>query len=294
MKSSFQSETASSAYTGVVKSWNGNKGFGFITSDQIHGDVMFGRNDLPHDAREVRGKFLDGKSVTFDAASGPDGRAKASNVQIAAGDDFLAGEIKSFSEKHGYGFINSSSMEGDVRFSMSDLDALPQGTNLRGELVIFKPQSRPDGKVNAEKVMFQSAKIANRLKGVVGMQGVMVQSNVGQGAFGQGMNGALSQGMKRPAITMGGQSGKMQKTGQSGAVTTMATGNHLNGMIKSYHTGKGFGFISAPGVPGDVFFMRTALPEEAQENRNLSGQQVSFELATTMDGKMRAESVTLA
>merc|ERR1719497_94898 len=107
---------------------------------------------------------------------------------------------------------------------------------------------------------------------------------------GGGAMGGFGQGMKRGAMAMGGGFAKKQNTG---AVPTMSTGNHMTGMVKSYNTGKGFGFISAAGVPGDIFFMRTALPEHAQENRGLAGQAVSFELATTMDGKMRAENVTL-
>merc|ERR1719343_148322 len=130
--------------------------------------------------------------------------------------------------------------------------------------------------------MFQSGKIANRLKAGGGMQGGMMA----------GMQGVMQGGMKRGAQSMGGGFGKKQNIGQGG-VPTMSTGNHLRGMVKSYNTGKGFGFISAAGVPGDIFFMRTALPAQAQENRNLSGQAVSFELATTMDGKMRAENITL-
>merc|ERR1712037_1091521 len=214
-----------------------------------------------------------------DAASGADGRARASNLQISAAEgELMAGAIKSFSERHGYGFIESSCCPGDVRFSVSDLDALSPGANLKGELVLFKAHSHPDGKIQASKVMFQSGKIANRLKAGGGMQGGMLA----------GMQG----GMKRGAQAMGGGFVKKQNTGQGG-VPTMSTGNHLRGMVKSYNTGKGFGFISAAGVPGDVFFMRTALPAEAQENRNLSGQAVGFELATTMDGKMRAENITL-
>merc|ERR1719356_1535892 len=278
-------QQTSSSYTGTVKSYNGSKGFGFIASDQIHGDIMFLRSDLPPDTKEVRGKYLDGKSVTFDAASGPDGRPRASNLQISAGEgEMMAGEIKSFSERHGYGFITSSCCPGDIRFSMSDLDTLNPGSNIKGELVLFKANSQPDGKVQANKVMFQSGKIANRLKAGAGYQGGM------QG----GMQGGAMQfgGMKRGAQSMGGGFGKKQNIGQA-AVPTMSTGNHMRGMVKSYNTGKGFGFISAAGVPGDVFFMRTALPAQAQENRNLSGQTVSFELATTMDGKMRAESISL-
>merc|ERR1712013_484048 len=268
-------------YSGTVKSWNGVKGFGFISSDQIQGDVFFLRTDLPPDTKEVREKFLSGKSVTFNATSGPDGRARASNVQISAAEgDFMAGEIKSFSEKNGYGFINSSGCAGDVRFGVSDMDALKPGARINGELVLFKAQQMPDGKIKATKVMFQSSKIAARLKAGPGMQG-------------GGMQAMQGGGMKRGAMAMGGGFGNFDKKQKSGPVPTMSTGNRMKGMIKSFNTGKGFGFLSAPGVPGDIFFMASDLPQQSQEDRNLSGQAVSFELTQTMDGKSRAASITL-
>merc|ERR1712037_266264 len=205
-----------------------------------------------------------------DAASGADGRARASNLQISAAEgELMAGAIKSFSERHGYGFIESSCCPGDVRFSMSDLDSLNPGANLKGELVLFKANSQPDGKIQASKVMFQSGKIASRLKAGGGMQGGMMAGM--QGGMMAGMQGGMQggamqfggQGMKRGAQSMGGGFGKKQNTG---AVATMSTGNHLSGMVKSFNTGKGFGFISAAGVPGDIFFMKSALPAPAQEN----------------------------
>merc|ERR1711933_225353 len=104
--------------------------------------------------------------------------------------------------------------------------------------------------------------------------------------------GGFGQGMKRGAMAMGGwMGGGMAK--KSSPVPTMSTGTRMKGMIKSFNTGKGFGFLSAAGVPGDVFFMKSELPTQAQENRNLSGQAVSFELTQTMDGKSRAASITM-
>merc|ERR1712003_139940 len=118
---------------------------------------------------------------------------------------------------------------------------------------------------------------------------------MGGGMMG-GMMGGFDQGMKRGAMAMGGGgfgNGNFGKKQKSGPVPTMSTGNRLKGMIKSFNTGKGFGFVSAAGVPGDIFFMKSDLPQQSQEDRNLSGQAVSFELTQTMDGKSRAASITL-
>merc|ERR1719476_1174994 len=116
---------------------------------------------------------------------------------------------------------------------------------------------------------------------------------MGGGAqFGGAMAG-MGQGMKRGPMAMGGGFGNFGKKQNTGAVPTMSTGKRMKGMIKSFNTGKGFGFLSAAGVSGDVFFMKSELPTEAQENRELSGQAVSFELTQTMDGKCRAASITM-
>jgi len=143
---------------GVVKSWNGMKGYGFIACDEYAGDIMFSRNELPDDAREVQGKFLEGKLVYFEAVEGPDGRAKAASVQLLALEgQGITGKIKSFSEKNGYGFISSSALEQDVRFQASDLSSMPPGGNLMGQLVTFTTHPRPDGKLLARQLMFQQS-----------------------------------------------------------------------------------------------------------------------------------------
>merc|ERR1712032_462285 len=103
--------------------------------------------------------------------------------------------------KHGYGFISSSNCVGDVRFGVSDMDPLKPGAMIKGELVLFKADQMPDGKVKASKVMFQSSKIASRLKASPGMQGGGMQ---GGGAQFGGMMGGFDQGMKRGAMAMGG------------------------------------------------------------------------------------------
>ena len=61
-----------SGLSGTVKSWNGAKGFGFIMCPTVQGDVMFGRDALPPDVKEVQGKFLEGRSIVFDGAQGAD------------------------------------------------------------------------------------------------------------------------------------------------------------------------------------------------------------------------------
>merc|ERR1711988_117539 len=48
------------------------------------------------------------------------------------------------------------------------------------------------------------------------------------------------------------------------SVEATPTGENSSGIIKSYNPQKGFGFITAEGLPTDVFFMKSDLPVEAQ------------------------------
>ncbi|CAE8678122.1 unnamed protein product [Polarella glacialis] len=327
-------------YSGIVKSWNGSKGYGFLSSQQINGDIMFLRSHLPTDAKEVRGKFLEGKTVNFDLTTGPDGRAQGANIQITAAEgDFVAGEVKTYSERHGYGFISSSSLMSEVRFNRSDLDALTPGIDLRGELVICKVNQMPDGKLRAEKIMFQSSKIANRLKagGLMGfgkgfgkgygnndygMDGKgFAKGGFGKGGFGDGGQdeGQGAQGVvisyvsgkgygflkcgkspcdvyfKSPDVYQPGMivgfTLKINKDGKPSAINLqpgISSGQTYTGTVKTFLENKGYGFISIPGQPSDVYFNKDLAPA-ALQNSSLQGKSVRFTVQVTADGKARAE-----
>jgi len=275
---------ASNKITGSVKSWNGSKGYGFIKAPGVATDLMFLRSELPPDAKEVRGKFLEGKTVKFEVHPGNQGKAQATKIEIMpVPGEFLAGQIKSFSEKHGYGFITSSMCPGsDVRFNRQDFDLLMPGVNLREQLVIFQTQTTPDGKLRVSKVMFQSSKIAQDLKMGFGM-GPMGPHGFGKGGFFPG-GGYGAYGGK-------GGFGNYGPRPKGPSVSVTPTGQFANGVVKSYNAGRGFGFISCQGSPADVFFLRSDLPEAAR-SAGVQGCSVNFELMRTSDGKLRASQIT--
>mmetsp|Transcript_45574 Transcript_45574/g.114874 ORF Transcript_45574/g.114874 Transcript_45574/m.114874 type:complete len:356 (-) Transcript_45574:57-1124(-) len=344
---------------GVVKSWNGAKGYGFINSDDYAGDIMFSRNELPEDAREVQGKFLQGKMVFFEAVEGQDGRAKAGGVQLLAVEgQALTGKIKSFSEKNGYGFITSSSLQTDVRFQASDLPpSMPPGTNLQGQLMTFFPQARPDGKMMAQKLSFQQAPGKNAGMAFGGFAGkgcgkgsFTVAARAGPQANGSMMSGTvksfsskngygfilcpgqqgdikfgindLSSDAIEPGVAVSfmaavGPDGRIQaknvqpqsgmKRGSGPILPTSAKrinvgggayaggggdGQWITGTVKSYNSGKGFGFISSPGQPMDIYFATASISPQAVQAITI-GQGVTCELNYALDGKLRAKNVDI-
>lgn len=349
---------------GTIRSYNGSKGFGFITGAGEYADVMFSRNELPEDAREVRGQVVEGRQVTFDAVINPDGRAKATRVQLhAAEGQKLPGKIKSYSSQNGYGFVTSSCLpdEQDVYFQATDFPGVPAGANLQGQLVLFETQCTPDGKLKAGRIQFQTKKIAEQfvgggaspqiaaglastvgsgtmLPGVVksfserhGYGFIQVpglpcdimfkQANVQGPPVAAGANvqfvltqspdqrlqashvfaagGGVDFGAKRPGGLPGSMPQLKQHKTASAPVETRSTGQMLQGTVKSYNASKGWGLIASPAVPaggngvaGDVFFMKSNLPQEARD-ADTKGMSVYFELMQTPDGKFRAQNITM-
>jgi len=236
---------------GIVKSWNGSKGFGFILSDAIQGDVFFSRNELPEEAREVRGTFLEGRRVSFVAQQGADGRIKASSVAItAAAGQPVAGIIKSYSEQNRYGFVTSSSLTEDARFQSSDLPQMLPGVNLKGKLVIFETQQLQDGKLRVTKMQFQTSKIAAE-----------VAPNVG----GFATFGAPGVNTLNPLMT-----------------------GFISGIVKSFSDKHGYGFINIPGQPIDIKFGRV---DVMGGNMVDAGEMVKFIPMVGPDGRLQAKHV---
>merc|ERR1719373_935446 len=64
-------------------------------------------------------------------------------------------------------------------------------------------------------------------------------------------------------------------------------GANMGGTIKSVNAAKGFGFIVARGLPGDIYF-------KTSSQEFVEGQNVYFTLRWTRDGKPQANNVTSA
>lgn len=253
-------------YNGTVKSYNGLKMFGFISCDAVVGDVFFLMKDLAPDSKEVQGKYMDGRSVTFAMDPQADGRHKAKEVQIQCDrhgeNEVFPGIIKTFSDKNGYGFIQSSHAEGDLRFDRQAFAAYQPGLDLTGKLVLFAIQTLPDGKLRATKVEFQSGRTARAVSS--GEDSWNAQA--GKGAWNPAVekgawNPAVQKGAWNPAVEQGAWNPAVQKGGKGAWSPNVGSGKGgkdigglTQGMVKSFSAKNGYGFISAqlslgPGYP---------------------------------------------
>mmetsp|Transcript_107535 Transcript_107535/g.303997 ORF Transcript_107535/g.303997 Transcript_107535/m.303997 type:complete len:373 (+) Transcript_107535:65-1183(+) len=257
---------AGGSLAGVVKSWNSAKGFGFITSDTagIEGDVLFSFRELPEDAREVVGKFLEGRPVTFEAEEKEDGRIKATSVHLAAVEGQpVTGMIKSYSEKNGYGFVKSSSLSADVRFHRQDIPASAQGANLVGALVAFVPQALPDGKLRVSQLQFQSKRSAQKIAAFTPQTMQLSLPGYGMQTFAP----------------------------QQQAMPPRLGGKNMTGKVKSFSEKNGYGFIVSPQQPGvDIKFGKIDM---SAGGTVVPGSSVSFTVAAGRDGRAQAKNVTV-
>lgn len=278
-------QAAGSTVAGVVKSYHGLKGYGFITSEEVEGDIFFTRNELPADVREVGGKFLEGRPVQFEGTQGPDGRAKATTVLLPPADGLsFPGQIKSYSERNGYGFITSSSLADDVRFQQADVPPLMPGTNLVGQLVTFDALQLADGKLRVTALSFQSSPMGKG-KGdfaaamAKGAWAGLVPTMKGKGAP-PGTSGP-------PNLLWMGVEGKGKWGPSMGKGSVMDLDGPQTGQVKSYSEKNGYGFIVCSGAGGDIKFGRADLEWGTIE----PGATVDFFAMTTPDGRTQAKQV---
>mmetsp|Transcript_129860 Transcript_129860/g.252999 ORF Transcript_129860/g.252999 Transcript_129860/m.252999 type:complete len:459 (+) Transcript_129860:63-1439(+) len=262
---------------GIIKSWNSAKGFGFITSDQVDGDVFFSKSELPPEAREVHGSILEGREVNLDSRTGPDGRARATMVQIVATEGKpLLGVIKSYSDRHRYGFITSSALTEDARFQATDLPPglSLMGTNLKGHFVTFDVQQLPDGKVRVKTMQLQGQSGAN-------VNPVTADPPTFSAAA-----------FPRPPARIQPWSPHPRPPAMPPppAGVPPSAGSMLKGTVKSYSDRHGYGFINAPGQVVDIKFAKQDLLSPSIA----AGTLVSFVPITTPDGRMQARQVSMA
>jgi len=259
---------------GTIKSADTNKGFGFINVAGINTDVYF---KLDNQGLEA------GQKVTFVIKWMKDGKPQGRDLTLALnGGEALIGTIKTYSEKNTYGFLTTECTPQDIYFQKRSLPMeLQNGTSaeLQGLSVQFTVELKPDGKPQAlEIVQADGSAPAAPSRGAKRPAGEM--------------NGGQIAPSKYPRLgaapaAKGGCKGAAKGCGKGQSVEG---GTMLEGMIKSFNSAKGFGFVESAAVPGDIYFKATMLPPHLQ-NTDLQGAQAQFELRYTPDGKPQASGI---
>lgn len=293
--------------TGVVKSYHGAKGFGFIVADEMEGDIKFSRSSLPPDANRLHGEFLTGRPVNFTVEQTGDGRfqAVAIHIPFVEGKGVI-GKITSYDGESCYGVIVSSSLSEEVHFGADDLPscAPPRG-KVQGMIITFKLETLPAGTLTAKNIMYQNDGHGMKGDGFKGGKGggdgFTGGKGSGDGSAWKGGGDSFSwqstqsQPMWPPtqASADGGfgvSSGGFRANQPSMQASPVRGARMMTGIIKSWSDRNGYGFLNVPGLPGDVKFSR----DELLAGMVMPGESVTFIPAATSEGQIHATRVTPA
>uniref|UniRef100_A0A7S2JAZ5 CSD domain-containing protein n=1 Tax=Zooxanthella nutricula TaxID=1333877 RepID=A0A7S2JAZ5_9DINO len=282
-------------------------------------DVYFQAKDLPNDLASLAaaGTELKGFAVAFELAHTPDGKPQARSVMsIAEGgvSDYggggatasshgaggvHSGEVKSYNDAKGFGFLSSPSVPIDIYFQKKDVPAQLQGHNITGMTASFSTKATPDGKLQAQSLNFKNmpraiqrsgAPTGKKGGGKAGggwedpMQSMMEMMGSWLGPMlaspELAMQMMMAKGMGGKG-SMGGMSGMGGKGGKDGA---KSAGGPMSGVVKNYNAEKGYGFISAANMAEDIYFK---CPEQVAP-----GTAVVFRLRWSPQGKPQAFDVS--
>lgn len=258
---------------GVIKSFGVAKGYGFIESAAIPGDVFFSKSALPEElVRAVESRCFDlaSREVIF-SAEAKDGKTQAHGVQLVPCEGLpIVGKVKSYSPSSGYGFIDADLIDQDVFFMKSELPPSHQAHCEKGTPVSFCAVMTEGGKIQAQQL-----RVGNGGHGQDGGQG-------GDPNF-AGMDFA---GMNPKQLGLAIMSGKMPMPGKFGMLggRRPSTGESMSGTVKSFNEKHGWGFITSPGVGTDIYFKSSGGLSE--------GMQVEFTTTIMQDGKVQARDIT--
>lgn len=305
-------------YVGVVNSFDTSKGYGFISSAQIQGDVFLGTHDLPAELQQAvvhPGLFeLGGRTVQFGVGS-RDGKTHATDVALAPAEGLpTVGTVVSYNDQKGYGFIGVSGLEGgDVFFSKRDIPPHMHafdGRSFAGKIASFIITPQENGKPQAKNIRFcdsggtQAASSPKAGLGALrdgqGAMGTVTSHNVQRG-FGflacQASPGVELYFKSSEPIPIGTDLAFYVKILPDGVpqardiTAALFEGQTAVGTVIRYVPRTGFGFIRIPDQPGDVHFRKDVVPAELQE-QELEGSTARFTV-TIHRGMPQASSFQL-
>lgn len=142
---------------GIVKLWNVQKGFGFITPDAGGADVFVHQSDIEMEGFRC---LCESEPVQYTLTMGEDGRSKASSVKgpgggplqgVWGGVQYSKGIVAAWSADRGFGFITPSDGGPDIFVHQSVIHA--NGFRSLGKsMSVEYTAEESDGKPKATKV----------------------------------------------------------------------------------------------------------------------------------------------
>lgn len=260
---------------GEIKSFNSEKGFGFIGCTSLGSDAYFQKKDIPFHWQGAHD--LMGQKVKFVLFLTQDGKNQAKSINIPGVTQ----------QNMGMGMQTQrmqqapAPMMGSPQVSRGGTVRLNSGGNTRMAAPMQQfssaPMSAPQPQVAEGKVLVGSVKSFISDKGY----GFITSPEFSGDVYFKG-DGQFQQGAQVCFMLQYSSDGKARASNIQAA---FAEGERQVGYIVSFVTQKGFGFLTVPDRLQDVYFQAKDLPSELQDAASLIGAEVQFTVALTSDGK---------
>mmetsp|Transcript_6583 Transcript_6583/g.15704 ORF Transcript_6583/g.15704 Transcript_6583/m.15704 type:complete len:443 (+) Transcript_6583:57-1385(+) len=266
---------------GKVKSWNPNKGFGFLISPRFEGDLYFDRDSFAASGMSEQ-SVQEGAPMDFLIEQDRNGRARA--MQMATGRPPAAemagleldGWIKSFQLTKGWGFVQSEAFGGDLFMHRDELPEDVELDRLQPNVPVrFAVKVDPkNGRAAAQGVMLLDGGLGGLPAGNGAAQRRPVQHRAAPYPVGA-----------PPSAAPSGPPPKAIPQEQADALM----GTPLIGKVRKVLPEKSYGFVNGDDFEGDLFY-HFSESSAALHQQACQGMRVSFTMGSK-DGKPRAENV---
>lgn len=266
-------------FAGTIKSFNPKTSYGFITESQSGEDIFFGCESLPP-VFQLQNSMLDlvDEEVCFELGTNPkNGKQRAINIS-RRGDNteddnvLCQGEIKSWMDGKGFGFITVEGIESDVYFARDRLPwSLRYVKQLKGSHVRFEIREMEDGKFQAYYMQL--------LEEPKSIEVDVTQSR----------KRMKPDGVK---LEFEAEEESAPKRANSGLPKPTSLVPRYRGTVKSFGTKSGYGFIISEVCDEDIVFFNNDCEWQALNSDALEkGNEVQFNLIESKHGKPQAIQV---
>lgn len=259
----------------MILRFDPGKGYGFLKSDEMDEDIFFARSEMPPElSSSQRREEVEHQRVEFEVRTMPDGKIRAQRMELL-GDQPLGPE-------------HDREEPQEAPLPVLDDDLLK-------EMADFLVEN--GGGCDYGRFSSRFAKVKKRQ-----LEGHFDIRSVDRGIQRIDLpedHPARTEDMELPKDPNTEEAGENENDVPADEpAIPLRPGCQPSGFIRQYDPAKGFGFIRCEGMEEDIFFPRTALPEDFQikkkkELPELVGVQVGFDMDASSDRGPRAEKVTL-
>mmetsp|Transcript_70495 Transcript_70495/g.168849 ORF Transcript_70495/g.168849 Transcript_70495/m.168849 type:complete len:474 (-) Transcript_70495:103-1524(-) len=268
---------------GKVRSFNSMKGFGFFTCSALEGqDVYFSKKELPPAQQML--PVQTGTTASFTLTQLEDGKLQAKDVQLVFNMAAMAGMLQ---QSGLVGAMGGGGMSYGGKGGMSDMGMGMYGGCQGGMGGMGMGMGMSGGSNMTERAGLQG--VVSRFLPDKGFGFISCPAVPGADIYFKGMGAQIEPGTKVTFTLVHTSDGKPQAKNIGAG---LQEGQLFEGVVRSYVSKTGYGFITVNDGNMDVYFKGTSVPAMyADDDSDYVGRQVRFTCTVTKDGKPQVSEI---